>query len=71
MMTTKSVSPTVLEYDTTGEPCAITIPMNTTGFDEVMTIILTNEGVLMDFYVNGELTGTICQTYSEWFDASQ
>lgn len=31
----------------------------------------TSEGVIMDFYQDGEPAGTIARTYSEWCDSSQ
>ena len=31
----------------------------------------TSEGIIMDFYQDGELAGTIARTYSEWCDSSQ
>lgn len=30
----------------------------------------TSEGIIMDFYQDGEPAGTIARTYSEWFDSS-
>lgn len=35
-----------------------------------LVLKLTSEGVIMDFYQDGELAGTIARTYSEWVDAS-
>lgn len=37
----------------------------------VIILHLTEEGILMDFYEDGELTGTIGRTYQEWRDSSQ
>ena len=37
--------------------------------DQSVTIVkVTEEGVVMDFYQNGELTGTIGRTFEEWFE---
>lgn len=34
----------------------------------VTLLRFTSEGIIMDFYQDGELTGTIAKTYEEWFD---
>lgn len=40
--------------------------------DQSATVIkVTEEGIIIDFYSNGDLTGTIGMTYDEWFDMSQ
>lgn len=40
--------------------------------EQATTIIkVTDEGIIIDFYSNGEITGTIGMTYDEWFDMSQ
>lgn len=40
--------------------------------DQSATVIrATEEGIIIDFYSNGDLTGTIGMTYEEWFDFSQ
>jgi|DEB19_MinimDraft_3_1074340.scaffolds.fasta_scaffold01445_11 hypothetical protein len=40
-------------------------PMDIT---QAVTIVkVTNEGVIIDFYLDGEPTGTIGMTYDEWF----
>ena len=39
---------------------------------QATTIIkVTEEGIIIDFYSDGDLTGTIGMTYDEWFDMSQ
>ena len=32
---------------------------------------VTSEGVILDFYIDGDLVGTIGMTYDEWFEMSQ
>lgn len=40
--------------------------------DQSVTIVkVTSEGVVLDFYQNGELTGTISRTFEEWFESAQ
>ncbi len=40
--------------------------------EQSTTIIKANaDGIIIDFYLDGELTGTIGMTYEEWFDHSQ
>lgn len=40
--------------------------------DQSVTIVkVTSEGIIFDFYLNGELTGTIGRTFEEWFDSVQ
>lgn len=40
--------------------------------DQSVTIVkVTSDGVIMEFYQNGELTGTIDRTFEEWFDSAQ
>lgn len=39
---------------------------------QATTIIkVTDDGLTIDFYNDGDLTGTISMTYDEWFDFSQ
>lgn len=35
----------------------------------VIILHVTDEGVMMDFYEDGELMGTVGRTYDEWFDS--
>ena len=37
----------------------------------VIILHITSEGIMLDFYEDGELTGTIGRTYQEWYDSSQ
>ena len=37
----------------------------------VCIVVFTDEGVIFDFYTDGELVRTNGRTYQEWFDASQ
>ena len=37
----------------------------------ILSIKLTAEGVIMDFYDNAEFVGTNGMTYDEWFQFSQ
>ena len=37
----------------------------------VTMLRFTLEGIIMDFYQDGELTGTIAKTYEEWFDLAK
>lgn len=34
----------------------------------VTVVKVTSEGVIMDFFLDGELTGTIGMTYDEWYE---
>lgn len=34
----------------------------------VLILVITNEGVVFDFYTDGELTTTVARTYQEWCD---
>jgi hypothetical protein len=70
-MNIKSLSPNVVDIDPHQEPWAINLRVVTEPTYENMTLLITSEGVIMDFYVNGEMTGTICRTYEEWFDLAQ
>lgn len=36
----------------------------------VCVVVVTNEGIIMDFYADGEFVRTTARTYQEWFDAS-
>lgn len=36
----------------------------------VCVVVFTNEGVIFDFYEDGELSRTLGRTYQEWFDQS-
>ena len=36
----------------------------------VCIVVFTEEGVIFDFYTDGELVRTNGRTYKEWFDAS-
>lgn len=39
---------------------------------QATTIIkVSSEGIIVDFYQDGDLSGTIGMTYEEWFDMSQ
>ena len=40
--------------------------------DQATTIIKVSEdGITLYFYLNGDLTGMVSNTYDEWFDMSQ
>lgn len=41
-------------------------PMDIT--QPVTTVKITSEGIIIDFYSDGELTGTVGMTYDEWFE---
>ena len=34
----------------------------------VLILVVTNEGVVFDFYTDGELVTTVARTYQEWYD---
>lgn len=34
----------------------------------VCVVVFTNEGIILDFFEDGELIRTIGRTYTEWFD---
>jgi len=34
----------------------------------VLILVITNEGVIFDFYTDGELVTTSGRTYQEWYD---
>ena len=39
--------------------------------DQTIVILkVTNEGIIIDFYQDGELGATIARTYGEWLDAT-
>jgi hypothetical protein len=38
---------------------------------DILILVVTNEGVVFDFYADGELTSTITRTYEEWNDEAQ
>jgi len=39
--------------------------------DQMVSIVkFTNEGLLMDFYQDGELVKTMARTWSEWFESA-
>jgi hypothetical protein len=38
---------------------------------DILILVVTNEGVVFDFYADGELTSTIARTYEEWNDEAQ
>jgi hypothetical protein len=66
---------TRVEYDlwSTDEDVEIVITHDhPVELDQSTTIVKANpDGLIIDFYQNGELTGTIGMTYEEWFDFSQ
>lgn len=35
---------------------------------ETITVIITDEGLIMDFYQDGDLIATIGNTFAEWFE---
>lgn len=40
--------------------------------EQSVTIVkITQEGVIMDFFQDGEMTGTICRTFEEWFELAE
>jgi hypothetical protein len=38
---------------------------------EVCIVHITGEGLMMDFYTDGELTRTVARTWQEWYDEAQ
>lgn len=38
---------------------------------ERIALHITEEGIIMDFYSNHVLTGSLCRTYEEWFELAQ
>lgn len=36
---------------------------------EVCIVVITNEGVILDFYEDGELISTVARTYDEWLNS--
>lgn len=34
----------------------------------IMSVAVSNEGIIMDFYDNAELLATLSMTYDEWFE---
>lgn len=36
----------------------------------ILKVAFTNEGIIMDFYEDAELSNTIGMTYEEWFEFS-
>jgi hypothetical protein len=38
---------------------------------EILILVVTNEGVVFDFYNDGELTSTVARTYEEWYEEAQ
>jgi hypothetical protein len=36
----------------------------------ILKVAFTNEGIIMDFYEDAELSNTIGMTYDEWFEFS-
>lgn len=50
----------------------LTTKINVDYWDQYVLIVkATSEGVIMDFFLEGELVGTIANTYEEWLDKSQ
>ena len=37
----------------------------------ILILVVTDEGVIFDFYKDGELTSTTARTYEEWHEESQ
>ena len=37
----------------------------------ILILVVTDEGVIFDFYEDGELTSTMARTYEEWHEESQ
>ena len=37
----------------------------------ILILVVTDEGVIFDFYEDGELTSTMARTYEEWNDEAQ
>ena len=37
----------------------------------ILILVVTEEGVIFDFYEDGELTSTMARTYEEWNDEAQ
>ena len=64
-----------IQYDlwSTDEPVDVVVTHEYPGEGgNPQTIIhVTEEGVIIDFISEGEVTGTIGMTYDEWFDMSQ
>jgi len=65
-----------VEYDLwqDTEPLEVVVthdyPLEPTG-GAVTLLKITDEGIIIDFYSDGVVTGTIGMTYDEWFDMSQ
>jgi len=38
---------------------------------DILILVVTNEGVVFDFYTDGELTSTMARTYEEWHEEAQ
>jgi len=52
---------------------AVVVQLPTDPYDlqqNVCVVVFTNEGVIFDFYEDGELVRTNGRTYQEWFDVS-
>jgi hypothetical protein len=64
-----------IDYDlwSTAEPVDVVVTHEYPGeFGNPQTIVhVTQEGVIIDFINEGEVTGTVGMTYDEWFDMSQ
>jgi hypothetical protein len=59
--------------DANKEPSVIILHTSTKDdeVDERIAIHTTHEGIIMDFYSNHALTGSIRKTYEEWFELAQ
>lgn len=64
--------PNVIDIDPLKESWAINIRTN--NFDtegdtvETICIVITEEGLIMDFYQDGHIISTIGNTFAEWFE---
>lgn len=59
--------------DVNGEHSCIMLHTSTADdpVDERIAVHITHLGIIMDFYSNHKITGTLCKTYEEWFQLSQ
>lgn len=64
-----------IDFDTwqTDEPVEVVITHDhPVDLEQATTIVhVTSEGIIINFYSDGEITGSVGMTYDEWFDFSQ
>jgi hypothetical protein len=62
-----------IDFDcSVSEPMDIIVTLTDNKYDpeqEVCIVHITNEGLLLDFYTDGELVRTTGRTWQEWFDS--